>query len=131
MPECVLPDFTRSLRGLAVPSAAGSAHDWVCNRLIQARTAANRVHTVEVQVAAFDAVRLERGFRDAITGLQGGATTTRAAAADDCNRAWERWVLAVQRVFDTADDWSRAVLPGLGDARGRNGGFWRCLLRRN
>jgi hypothetical protein len=41
MPEYELPEFTRSLRALAVPSQPGSDHDRVFKPLIQARTAAH------------------------------------------------------------------------------------------
>ena len=69
MPEYVLPEFTRSLRALAVPSAPGSDHDAVFRPLIQARGAAHRVQALEGQVAAFDATRLEREWREVIAGL--------------------------------------------------------------
>lgn len=71
MPEApyVLPEFTRSLRALAVPSAPGSDHDRIFAPLIQARTQANRVQSLEAQVAAFDAARLERAWREAIAAL--------------------------------------------------------------
>ena len=164
LPEFTLPEFTRSLRALAVPSAPGSDHDRVFKPLIQARTAAHKVHALEAQVAAFDASRLEREFRDAIAAfatarharsapdrraleaeletlaaplwsalraLQESAMATRGVSAGDRKSAWERWVQAVQRVFDTADDWWRAVLPVLGDPRGRSGALWRRLLRRS
>lgn len=163
MPEFTLPEFTRSLRALAVPSAPGSDHDRVFKPLIQARTAAHKVHAVEAQVAAFDASRLEREWREAITAfakarharsapdqraleaeletlaaplwsalraLQATANATRTAPAADRRAAWERWVGAVQQVFDAADDWWRAALPVLGDSRGRRGSLWRKILRR-
>ncbi len=66
MPEFTLPEFTRSLRVLAVPSAEGSDHDRVLRPLITARTAAHKVQSVDAQVAAFDATRLERDWREAI-----------------------------------------------------------------
>lgn len=69
MPEFALPEFTRSLRALAVPSGPGSDHDRIFAPLIQARTAANKVHAMEAQLAAFDAARLERAWRDAIVEL--------------------------------------------------------------
>lgn len=69
MPEYVLPEFTRSLRALAVPSAPGSDHDAVFRPLIHARGAAHRVQALEGQVAAFDATRLEREWREVIAGL--------------------------------------------------------------
>lgn len=69
MPEFELPEFTRSLRALAVPSQPGSDHDRVFKPLIQARTAAHKVQSVEAQVAAFDPARLEREWREAITAL--------------------------------------------------------------
>ena len=163
MPEFTLPEFTRSLRALAVPSAPGSDHDRVFKPLIQARTAAHKVHALDAQVAAFDATRLEREWREAIAAfaavrhgrsapdrraleaeldtlgaplwsalqaLQQSAAATRTVAVAERKAAWERWVLAVQHVFDTADDWWRAVLPVLGDSRGRSGAFWRRVLRR-
>lgn len=163
MPEFTLPEFTRSLRALAVPSASGSDHDRVFKPLIQARTAAHKVHAVDAQVAAFDATRLEREWREAIAAfaavrhgrsapdrraleaeldtlgaplwsalqaLQQSAAATRTVAVAERKAAWERWVLAVQHVFDTADDWWRAVLPVLGDSRGRSGALWRRVLRR-
>lgn len=69
MPEFVLPEFTRSLRSIAVPSAPESGHDRVFGPLIQAKAAAHRMHALEAQVAAFDAARLERAWREAITSL--------------------------------------------------------------
>ena len=69
MPEFVLPEFTRSLRALAVPSAPGSDHDRIFAPLIQARAAAHKVHAMEAQLAAFDAARLERSWREEIAAL--------------------------------------------------------------
>lgn len=69
MPEFALPEFTRSLRALAVPSGPGSDHDRIFAPLIHARAAANKVHAMEAQLAAFDAARLERAWRDAIVEL--------------------------------------------------------------
>ena len=69
LPEFVLPEFTRSLRALAVPSAPGSDHDRIFGPLIQARTAAHRMHSLEAQIAAFDATRLERAWREAVAAL--------------------------------------------------------------
>lgn len=69
MPEFILPEFTRSLRALAVPSAPGSDHDRVFAPLLQARTSAHRVQTFEARLSAFDAVRLERAWREVITAL--------------------------------------------------------------
>lgn len=164
MPEFELPEFTRSLRALAVPSAPDSDHDRVFRPLIQARTAAHKVHGLEAQVAAFDAVRLEREWREAIAAfaaarhrrsapdrraleaeldtlaapvwaalqrLQKAASDARSAAAGARRAQWERWVSAVQSVFDVADGWWRAALPVLGDPRRRRGTFWRRVLRRS
>lgn len=69
MPDFELPEFTRSLRALAVPSAPGSDHDRIFAPLIQARTTAHKVQSMEAQLAAFDAARLERGWRAAIEEL--------------------------------------------------------------
>ena len=71
MPESAfdLPEFTRSLRALAVPSAPGSDHDRIFAPLLQARTTANRVKGPDAQVAAFDPARLERDWRAAISQL--------------------------------------------------------------
>lgn len=69
MPEHALPEFTRSLRALAVPSAPGADQDRILAPLIEARAAAHRVTTLEAQVAAFDAARLERAWRDAIAAF--------------------------------------------------------------
>lgn len=80
MPEYVLPEFTRSLRALAVPSAPGSDHDVVFRPLIEARTIAHRVQALEGQVAAFDAARLEREWRGAIGAL---AAARHARSAPD------------------------------------------------
>lgn len=68
-PEYPLPEFTRSLRALAVPSAPGSDHDLVFVPLLEARRAAHRASTVDQQLAAFDAARLERAWRGAIAAL--------------------------------------------------------------
>lgn len=80
MPEFELPEFTRSLRALAVPSQPGSDHDRVFKPLIAARTAAAKVQSVEAQVAAFDPARLEREWREAIAAL---AAARHAASAPD------------------------------------------------
>lgn len=80
MPEFELPEFTRSLRALAVPSAPGSDHDRVFAPLIQARTTAHRVRGPEAQAAAFDAARLEREWRAAIGTL---ASSRHPASAPD------------------------------------------------
>lgn len=69
MPDFDLPEFTRSLRALAVPSAPGSDHDRVFGPLLQARTSAHRVQSYEARLGAFDAVRLERAWREVISGL--------------------------------------------------------------
>jgi hypothetical protein len=69
MPEFVLPEFTRSLRALAMPSAPGSDHDRIFAPLLQARTTAHRVAGADAQAAAFDAARLERDWRAAIGAL--------------------------------------------------------------
>lgn len=83
MPEFELPEFTRSLRALAVPSAPGSDHDRVFKPLIQARTAAHKVQAPEAKIAAFDAARLEREWREAIAALaaarHGGSAPDRRA----------------------------------------------------
>jgi len=164
MPEYELPEFTRSLRALAVPSQPGSDHDRVFKPLIQARTAAHKVQSVEAQVAAFDPARLEREWREAITALaaarhatsapdrraleaeldtlaapvwtslealQRAGAAAKAAPTDGRRAAWTKWVEAVQRTFDAADDWWRAALPVLGDPRGRRGALWRRILRRS
>jgi len=68
-PEYALPEFTRSLRALAVPSAPGSDHDVVFAPLLESRRSAHRATSVEQQVAAFDAGKLERGWRGAIASL--------------------------------------------------------------
>lgn len=68
-PEYPLPEFTRSLRALATPSAPGSDHDVVFLPLIEARRAAQRATSLEQQLAAFDAARLERNWRGAIATL--------------------------------------------------------------
>lgn len=68
-PEYTLPEFTRSLRALAQPSAPGSDHDVIFAPLLEARRAAHKASSVEQQLAAFDAGKLERGWRGAIASL--------------------------------------------------------------
>jgi hypothetical protein len=68
-PEFALPEFTRSLRALAQPSAPGSDHDVIFAPLLEARRAAHKASSVEQQVAAFEAGKLERGWRGAIASL--------------------------------------------------------------
>lgn len=80
MPEFVLPEFTRSLRSLAVPSKPGSDHDQIFAPLIQARSMAHKAQSVEAQLAAFDSARLERGWRSAISAL---ATARHKRSAPD------------------------------------------------
>lgn len=154
-PEYALPEFTRSLRALAVPSAPGSDHDVAFAPLLEARRIAHRATTVEQQVGAFDAVKLERQFRQAILSLAErkhaqsapdrralGAelellaaplwreleALRAAAAAVQGREAWDAWVAQVQRVFRAADDWWEAALAPLADPRGRRGAFWRRVL---
>jgi hypothetical protein len=69
MPEFTLPEFTRSLRALAVPSAPGGDHDRIFAPLLKARIAAHKAESPEAQMAAFDGPRLERAWRAAIAEL--------------------------------------------------------------
>lgn len=68
-PEYPLPEFTRSLRALAVPSAPGSDHDVVFTPLIEARRAAQRATSLEQQLTAFDGAKLDRAWRGSIVTL--------------------------------------------------------------
>jgi len=68
-PDYPLPEFTRSLRALAVASAPGSDHDVIFAPLLDARRAAHRATTLDQQLAAFDAARLDRAWRGAIATL--------------------------------------------------------------
>lgn len=68
-PEYPLPEFTRSLRALAVASAEGSDHDIVFRPLLDARRAAHKATSVDQQLAALDAAKLERAWRGAIATL--------------------------------------------------------------
>jgi hypothetical protein len=68
-PEYPLPEFTRSLRALAVPSAPGSDHDVVFTPLIEARRAAQRATSLEQQLTAFDGTKLDRAWRGSIVTL--------------------------------------------------------------
>ena len=161
-PEYPLPEFTRSLRALAVPSAPGSDHDVVFTPLLEARRAAHRATSLDQQLAAFDAARLERGWRGAIAtlaerrfskslpdrralgaelellaqplwtaleALKAASERTKLARSDERHAAWEQWVAEVQRVFRAADAWWEQSLPVLADPRGRQGAFWRRVLR--
>jgi hypothetical protein len=69
MPEYTLPEFTRSLRALAVPSAPGSDHDIAFAPFLTARALAHKAVSMEAQLAAFDAARIERAVRTAIATL--------------------------------------------------------------
>jgi len=66
-----------------------------------------------------------------LEALQRAGAAAKAAPADGRRAAWTKWVEAVQRTFDAADDWWRAALPVLGDPRGRRGALWRRILRRS
>lgn len=68
-PEYPLPEFTRSLRALAVPSAPGSDHDVVFTPILEARRAAQRATSLEQQLTAFDGARLDRAWRGSIATL--------------------------------------------------------------
>lgn len=68
-PEYPLPEFTRSLRALGVPSESGSDHDVIFAPLLDARRAAERAGSLEQQLAAFDAGKLERAWRAGIATL--------------------------------------------------------------
>ena len=63
MPEFALPEFTRSLRALALPTSASTEDDGAFAPLLQARQLAHKAQSMEAQVAAFDAARLERAWR--------------------------------------------------------------------
>ena len=162
-PEYPLPEFTRSLRALAVPSAPGSDHDVIVLPLLEARRAAQRATSLEQQLAAFDATRLDRAWRgaiatlaerrrpkslpdrralgaelellaepvwEALAELRRRAEATRLARGYAARRpAWERWVEGVRALFRSADAWWEAALPTLADSRGRDGAFWRRVLR--
>lgn len=161
-PDYPLPEFTRSLRALAVASEPGSDHDVVFAPLLEARRSAHRATSLDQQIAAFDAARLDRGWRGAIAtlaerrfskslpdrralgaelellaqplwaaleSLKAGAERVRLARADEKHAAWTSWVADVQRVFRAADAWWEQSLPVLADPRGRQGAFWRRVLR--
>lgn len=163
-PEFTLPEFTRSLRALAVPSAPGSDHDVIFAPLLEARRAAHRATSLEQQVAAFEAGKLERAWRGAIaslaerrhgeslpdrralgaelellaapvwvalTALKSDAERLKLAKGDQRHAAWEQWISALHTVFRAADAWWERALPVLADSRGRQGGFWRRVLRRS
>lgn len=68
-PEYPLPEFTRSLRALAVPSAVGSDHDVVWAPLLEARRALQRATSLEQQLTAFAGVKLDRAWRGSIATL--------------------------------------------------------------
>lgn len=110
MPDFTLPEFTRSLRALAVPSAPGSDHDRVFRPLIAARTAAHRVQGVEAQVAAFDASRLEREWREAIAAL---------AAARHGDSAPDRRALEAELDALAAPLWAQLKVMHAAGARAR------------
>lgn len=161
-PEYPLPEFTRSLRALAVPSAPGSDHDVVFAPLLEARRAAHRATSLDQQLAAFDATRLDRAWRGAIAtlaerrfskslpdrralgaelevlaqplwtaleSLHAVADALRRSTSEHTQDAWSAWVAEVQRVFCAADLWWEQALPVLADPRGRQGAFWRRVLR--
>ena len=110
MPEFVLPEFTRSLRSLAVPSAPGSDHDAVFAPLIQARTLAHKALSFEAQLAAFDAARLERGWRAAITSF---------AEARHRSSAPDRRALEAELDLLAAPLWERLAAMRVAAERGR------------
>ncbi|MBA3854984.1 MAG: hypothetical protein C0503_11245 [Gemmatimonas sp.] len=161
-PEYPLPEFTRSLRALAVASAPGSDHDVVFQPLLEARRAAHRATSLDQQIAAFDAARLERGWRGAIATLAErrfskslpdrralgaelellaqpvwkalesmrlASERTRLARTEQKRECWDAWVAELHVVFRAADAWWEQSLPVLADPRGRQGAFWRRVLR--
>lgn len=126
MPEFELPEFTRSLRALAVPSAPGSDHDRVFRPLIQARTTAHRVQGAEAQIAAFDATRLEREWRESIAVLgearfAHSAPDRRALIAELESLAAPVWA-ALSRLQDAATT-ARSAAPD-----GRRAAWERWVL---
>jgi hypothetical protein len=130
MPEFVLPEFTRSLRALALPSAPGSGHDRVLAPLVQARAAANRMHALEAQVAAFDAARLERAWREAIASLAaerhaGSAPDRRALEATLDDLAQPVWA-ALERLRQAG----AAARTAPGDARAVQWERWVVTVQR-
>ena len=124
MPEFTLPEFTRSLRALAVPSAPGSDHDLVFKPLLAARTAAHRVQSVDGQVAAFDAARLEREWREAIATLaaarHGGSPPDRRALEAEL----ESLAAPVWRALTQMKEAGTAARAASGDAQRAAWGRW-------
>lgn len=110
MPEFALPEFTRSLRSLAVPSKPGSDHDQIFTPLIQARSLANKAQSVEAQLAAFDAARLERAWRAAIAAL---------AAARHKDSAPDRRALDAELDLLAATLWERLAAMSAAAERAR------------
>jgi hypothetical protein len=64
-----------------------------------------------------------------IDALDAAEREVRASADDVRFARWRAWAAAVQRTFDEADRLWIAALPALCDSRGREGRFWRRVLR--
>ena len=74
-----LPEFTRSLRAFAAPRAVGQpAHEAIFGPLIAARRTAARMRSPDSRVAAFDAERLRRAWREAMTTIAAERTNDTA-----------------------------------------------------
>ncbi len=85
MPEFVLPEFTRSLRALALPTSTHAEDEGAFAPLLHARQLAHKAQSLEAQVAAFDAARLERAWR----ALQGSIARSRHPRSAPERRALE------------------------------------------
>jgi hypothetical protein len=144
MPEFTLPEFTRSLRALAVPSQPGSDHDLVWAPFVQALTMAHKAQSMGAQLAAFEPMRIERALRAAIATMgerrHAKSPPDRRALEAELEMLGDALWRALVRVgecaerdalvlmFRAADDWWADCLPALADSRGRRGALWRRVL---
>lgn len=104
-----LPEFTRSLRAFAAPRAVGQLdHEVIFGPLLAARRTAARMRSPDSRVAAFDAERLRRGWREAIATIAadraGDAARRRAVEATIEDAAGPLW-----RALDAMEGAGRAV----------------------
>jgi hypothetical protein len=69
-------------------------------------------------------------YSDALLALESAAAQVQHASDAERFVAWRAWLLTLRQAFEAADVSWTALIPVLCDSRGRDGRFWRRLLKR-
>jgi hypothetical protein len=69
-------------------------------------------------------------YQEALVALESAAAAVQQAPDTTRFVAWRAWLATLVRAFEAADTGWTALIPVLCDSRGREGRFWRRLLKR-